>query len=88
MTLFDLIESPKMPQKNLENAEILLRWQLFKIEHHYSNNKPHVQQHSEFFSLYYLVIYNMAKVIHYGDDARKDVFQGIEMVAQAVRVTM
>lgn len=30
----------------------------------------------------------MAKVIHYGDDARKDIFQGIEMVAQAVRVTM
>ena len=30
----------------------------------------------------------MAKHIHYGDDARKEVFAGIEMVANAVKVTM
>jgi len=30
----------------------------------------------------------MAKLIRYGDDARKDIFQGIEMVANAVKVTM
>lgn len=30
----------------------------------------------------------MAKNIHYGDDARKEVFAGIEMVANAVKVTM
>ncbi|MCF7834865.1 chaperonin GroEL [Candidatus Gracilibacteria bacterium] len=30
----------------------------------------------------------MAKLINYGDDARKDIFQGIEMVANAVKVTM
>lgn len=30
----------------------------------------------------------MPKHIHYGDDARKDVFAGIEMVANAVKVTM
>ena len=30
----------------------------------------------------------MAKHIHYGDDARKDIFQGIEMVTNAVKVTM
>lgn len=30
----------------------------------------------------------MAKLINYWDDARKDIFQGIEMVANAVKVTM
>jgi len=30
----------------------------------------------------------MSKVISYGDEARKDIFQGIEMVANAVKVTM
>ena len=30
----------------------------------------------------------MAKTIHYGDEARKHMFQGIEMVANAVKVTM
>lgn len=30
----------------------------------------------------------MAKTIHYGDEARKQMFQGIEMVANAVKVTM
>ena len=30
----------------------------------------------------------MAKNIHYGDEARKEVFAGIEMVANAVKVTM
>jgi chaperonin GroEL (HSP60 family) len=30
----------------------------------------------------------MAKTIHYGDEARKSMFQGIEMVADAVKVTM
>jgi chaperonin GroEL len=30
----------------------------------------------------------MAKLIHYWDEARKDIFQGIEMVANAVKVTM
>jgi len=30
----------------------------------------------------------MPKHIYYGDDARKDIFQGIEMVANAVKVTM
>lgn len=30
----------------------------------------------------------MSKNIHYGDDARKEIFQGIEMVNNAVRVTM
>jgi chaperonin GroEL (HSP60 family) len=30
----------------------------------------------------------MAKLINYGDDARKEVFAGIEMVANAVKVTM
>ncbi len=30
----------------------------------------------------------MAKTIHYGDEARKNMFQGIEMVANAVKVTM
>lgn len=30
----------------------------------------------------------MAKIIHYGDEARKNIFQGIEMVANAVKVTM
>lgn len=30
----------------------------------------------------------MAKTIHYGDEARKNIFQGIEMVANAVKVTM
>ena len=30
----------------------------------------------------------MAKLIRYWDDARKDIFQGIEMVANAVKVTM
>ena len=30
----------------------------------------------------------MAKLIKFGDDARKEIFQGIDMVAQAVMVTM
>lgn len=30
----------------------------------------------------------MAKTIHYGDEARKNIFQGIEMVANAVKITM
>lgn len=30
----------------------------------------------------------MAKTIIYGDDARKQIFSGIEMVASAVKVTM
>lgn len=30
----------------------------------------------------------MAKTIHYGDDARKGIFAGIETVANAVKVTM
>jgi chaperonin GroEL (HSP60 family) len=30
----------------------------------------------------------MAKVIKYGDESRKDIYQGIKKVADAVRVTM
>lgn len=30
----------------------------------------------------------MAKIIHYWDDVRKEIFQGMEMVADAVKVTM
>ena len=30
----------------------------------------------------------MSKTVHYGDEARKNMFQGIEMVANAVKVTM
>ena len=30
----------------------------------------------------------MAKIIKYGDDARKEVFQGMEMVAKTVMITM
>jgi chaperonin GroEL (HSP60 family) len=30
----------------------------------------------------------MSKTIHYSDDARKLMFQGMEMVADAVKVTM
>jgi 60 kDa chaperonin len=30
----------------------------------------------------------MAKTLHFGDDARKSIFSGIETVANAVKVTM
>lgn len=30
----------------------------------------------------------MAKILSYGDDARKEMFYGIELVANAVKVTM
>lgn len=30
----------------------------------------------------------MAKTLHFGDDARKSIFSGIEIVANAVKVTM
>ena len=30
----------------------------------------------------------MSKIIHYWDEARKDIFAGIEIVANAVKVTM
>jgi chaperonin GroEL len=30
----------------------------------------------------------MSKQVHFGDDARKDIFQGIKLVADAVKVTL
>jgi len=30
----------------------------------------------------------MAKVVHYGDEARKDIFQGMKVVADTVKVTL
>ena len=30
----------------------------------------------------------MAKILHFGDEARKNIYSGIETVANAVKVTM
>jgi hypothetical protein len=46
---------------------------------------PLLKEHNEF---YFIKILIMSKTIHYSDDARKLMFQGMEMVADAVKVTM